>query len=67
LQYGFINFFSFHFLGCRDLGWKEEVEEAGREEDLEVVGWEESSVGGQEDSEEEGHEDGAELDDEGVG
>jgi hypothetical protein len=49
------------------------VEDAGREEDLEVVGWEESFDGGQEDSEEEedeeekGHEEGAELDDEAIG
>jgi hypothetical protein len=46
----------------------EEVEDAGWE-DLDVVGWMESSDGGWEDSEEEdkGHEEGAGLDDEGVG
>jgi hypothetical protein len=47
------------------------VEDAGREEDLEVVGREESFDGGQEDSEEDeeekGHEEGAELDDEAIG
>jgi hypothetical protein len=44
------------------------VEDAGWE-DLDVVGWMESSDGGWEDSEEEdkGHEEGAGLDDEGVG
>jgi hypothetical protein len=52
--------------------WEEEVEDAGREEDLEVAEWEQSSDGGQEDSkeeehEEEQHEEGAGLDDEGVG
>jgi hypothetical protein len=48
--------------------WEEEVEDAGREEDLEVAEWEQSSDGGQEDSkEEEEHEEGAGLDDEGVG
>jgi hypothetical protein len=35
------------------VGWLEEVEDAGRE-DLEVVGWEESSDGGEKDSEQEG-------------
>jgi hypothetical protein len=54
---------------------EEEVDNAGREESLEVVGQEESSVGLQEDSEEEneeeeeeeGHKVGAGLDDEVVG
>jgi hypothetical protein len=53
---------------------REEVEDAGREEDLEVAGREESSDGGQEDSEEdddddekEGHKKRVGLDDEGVG
>jgi hypothetical protein len=48
------------------------VEDEGREEDLEVEGWEESSDGGQEDleeedNEEEGHEEGVGLDNEGIG
>jgi hypothetical protein len=37
LQYEFIDFFSFHFQDEESLGWEEEVEHAGREEDLEVV------------------------------
>jgi hypothetical protein len=60
------------------LGLEEEVEHAGREEDLEVVGLEETSEGGQDSEEEdeeevegheeeEGHEEGAGLEDEGVG
>jgi hypothetical protein len=51
LQYEFTNFFSFHFQR------EEEVEHTGQEEDLEVVGLEETSDGGQdsmEDEEEEG-------------
>jgi hypothetical protein len=46
LQYEFTNFFSFHFQDEESLGWEEEVEHAGREEDLEVVGLEETSDGG---------------------
>jgi hypothetical protein len=79
LQYEFIDFFSFHFQDEESLGWEEEVEHAGREEDLEVVWLEETSDGGQDsveeddkeeeghDEEEEGHEEGTGLDDDGVG
>jgi hypothetical protein len=64
---------SFHFIFQDEeiSGREEKVEHAGWEDDLEVVGREESSDGGQEDSEEEdddeeGHEEGAGLDNEGV-
>jgi hypothetical protein len=65
----------FHFQDEESLGL-EEVEHAGREEDLEVAGLEETSDDEQdsveeeeenEHDEEEGHKEGAGLDDEGVG
>jgi hypothetical protein len=70
-----MNFFlSFHSIfQNKEFSGREEVEDAGWEEDLEVAGREESSGGEQEDSKEEeddmeeGHEEDAGLDDEGVG
>jgi hypothetical protein len=71
---------SYHFVERGELGWEEEVENAGQE-DIKVAGWEESSDGGQEDSKQEEEDDddqegqeedeeeevGAGKDDEGVG
>jgi hypothetical protein len=45
LQYEFIDCFSYHFAEREELGWEEDMEDAGRE-DLEVAGWEERSDGG---------------------